>query len=54
VTEFRTEKVSVVLTPTALARLDAYAARRRWTRSTAIAVLIDEGLDREPEGGTSR
>jgi metal-responsive CopG/Arc/MetJ family transcriptional regulator len=48
VTELRTEKVSVVLTPTVLARLDAYAGRRRWTRSSAIAALIEEGLDREP------
>jgi hypothetical protein len=30
-------------TPSVLARLDAYAAEHRWTRSTAAAVLIEEG-----------
>ena len=49
VPELRTEKVSAVLTPTVLARLDAYAGRRRWTRSTAIAALVEEGLDREQD-----
>jgi metal-responsive CopG/Arc/MetJ family transcriptional regulator len=51
VTELRTEKVSVVLTPTTLARLDVYRERRRWSRSSAIAVLIEEGLDKEQQEG---
>jgi metal-responsive CopG/Arc/MetJ family transcriptional regulator len=53
VTELRTEKVSVVLTPTTLARLDAYRDRRRWSRSTAIAALIEQGLNREQEEASS-
>jgi hypothetical protein len=39
VSEPRTEKLSVILTPTIVARLDAYRATRRWTRSTAMAAL---------------
>ena len=35
------------LTPSVLARLDDMRARRRWTRSTAAAVLIEHGLDSE-------
>ena len=54
VTELRTEKLSVVLTPTTVECLDAYRARRRWSRSTAIAALIEEGLDREQEKEASR
>jgi metal-responsive CopG/Arc/MetJ family transcriptional regulator len=54
VPEFRTEKISVTLTPTTLARLDAYRKRRRWTRSTAIAAMIEEVLDREPDEEVSR
>jgi metal-responsive CopG/Arc/MetJ family transcriptional regulator len=53
VVEMRTEKVSVTLTPTVLARLDAYRDQRRWTRSTAIAALIEEGLDRDRRNGAS-
>lgn len=49
VSETRSEKVSVVLTPTMLARLDDYRDKRHWTRSTAIAVLIEDGLDREQQ-----
>lgn len=45
--ETRTEKISVNLTPSVLARLDGMRARRRWTRSTAAAVLIEHGLDSE-------
>jgi metal-responsive CopG/Arc/MetJ family transcriptional regulator len=43
--ETRTEKISVNLTPSVLARLDALAGRNRWPRSTAAAVLIEHGLD---------
>jgi metal-responsive CopG/Arc/MetJ family transcriptional regulator len=51
--ELRTEKVSVILTPTVLARLDAYRDRRRWSRSTAIAALVEDGLDREEREASS-
>ena len=42
--ERRTEKVSVMLTPANLAKLDQYAARHHWKRSTAASVLIEDGL----------
>lgn len=35
----------VNLTPGVLAHLDAYRYDRRWSRSTAAAVLIERGLD---------
>ena len=44
----RTEQISVYLTPELLARLDRYAARNNWKRSTAVAILIERGLD--PDG----
>jgi metal-responsive CopG/Arc/MetJ family transcriptional regulator len=43
--EVRTERVSVNLTPSVMRRLDAYRYDRRWSRSTAAAVLIERGLD---------
>lgn len=43
----RTEKISVNLTPDQAARLDHYASRHRWSRSTAAAALIEQGLDAE-------
>ena len=54
VSELRTEKISVTLTPATVARLDAYRAARLWSRSTAIAALIEEGLDREQEKEAAR
>lgn len=42
--EKRSTKVTVMLTPSVAARLDAYAERFRWSRSNAIAVLVEEGL----------
>ena len=45
--ELRSERFSVSLTPSALAKLDAYAAEHRWTRSTAAAELIERGLDED-------
>ena len=45
--ELRSERFSVSLTPTVLAKLDAYAADHRWTRSTAAAELIERGLEEE-------
>jgi metal-responsive CopG/Arc/MetJ family transcriptional regulator len=41
----RKEKISVNLTPEMAARLDRYAARNHWSRSTAAAILIERGLD---------
>ncbi len=38
------EKISVNLTPQLVARLDRYAERNHWSRSTAAAVLIEDGL----------
>lgn len=43
----RTERMSVNLTPSVMERLDRYRFDRRWTRSTAAAVLIERGLDQE-------
>lgn len=47
--ELRSERFSVSLTPSVLAKLDAYAAEHRWTRSTAAAELIERGLDANGE-----
>ena len=44
--ELRSERFSVSLTPSMLAKLDAYAAERRWTRSAAAAELIERGLEK--------
>lgn len=43
----RTAKITVLLDPRVVDLLDAYRAERRWTRSTAIAALVEEGLTRE-------
>jgi len=45
--ELRTEKISVVLTPSVLRDLDTYATEHHWSRSTAAAVLIEDGLSGE-------
>jgi hypothetical protein len=42
--EARTKRISVSLTPTMLARLEAYAAEHRWRVSTAVAILIEDAL----------
>ena len=42
--EARSVKISIVLTPSMAARLDTYARQRRWSRSTAAYVLIENGL----------
>jgi hypothetical protein len=47
--ETRTEKISINLTPAALARLDRYAQAHVWPRSTAAAQLIEQGLDAEDQ-----
>lgn len=44
----RTERITVNLTPELIQLLDAFAERHRWTRSTAAAILIEQGLT-EPE-----
>ncbi len=43
----RTERVTVNLSPGVAARLDRFAEQNRWTRSTAAAVLIEQGLPEE-------
>ena len=40
----RTERFTVNLTPELMERLDRFAEQHRWTRSTAVAVLIERGL----------
>jgi len=40
----RTERITVNLPPDLLERLDRFAEEHRWTRSTAVAVLIEQGL----------
>ncbi len=45
--ENRTEKISVVLPPSVLRELDAYAEAHRWTRSTAALSMIERGLATE-------
>jgi len=52
--ENRTGKVSVMLTPAVLRKLDAYAAEHRWSRSTAAAVLIEKGLAADQRGKEAR
>ncbi len=56
--ETRTERFTVSLTKSMLAKLDAYAKEHRWTRSTAAAVLLEEGLgddhDHEKENDGTR
>jgi metal-responsive CopG/Arc/MetJ family transcriptional regulator len=47
--EKRTERFSVSLRPSLLSKLDAFARENHWTRSTAAAVLIEEGLDEQEE-----
>ncbi len=48
----KTEKISVMLPPPTLARLDQYAAQHRWSRSTAALSLIEQGLGHQ-EGDDS-
>lgn len=43
--EKRSERFSVNLTPSELAKLDAYAAEHRWSRSTAAAEAMQRGID---------
>jgi len=51
--EKRSERFTVSLTPTEMARLDGYASGARWSRSTAAAVLIQRGLDAPIRKSTS-
>jgi len=37
-------RITVALPRDVVGRLDAYAHRSRWSRSTAAAVLIEQGL----------
>lgn len=52
--ETRTEKISVNLTPSVLARLDRFADAHVWPRSTAAAVLIERGLDAKEQDQEER
>jgi hypothetical protein len=46
-----TQQVTAVLPRDLVARLDAYATERRWSRSVAIAALVEDGLARERADG---
>jgi hypothetical protein len=43
----RTERVTVNLTAELAVRLDRFAEQNHWTRSTAAAILIEQGLPEE-------
>jgi metal-responsive CopG/Arc/MetJ family transcriptional regulator len=45
--ETRTRRFSISLPPTLADRLDRYAEDHRWSRSTAIEVLVEKGLDKQ-------
>jgi metal-responsive CopG/Arc/MetJ family transcriptional regulator len=40
----RTERITVNLTLELIQRLDRFAEQHRWTRSTAAAILIEQGV----------
>lgn len=48
--ELRTVKITAVLTPSQAAALDAWRAPRRWSRSTALATLIDQHVKGDADG----
>jgi hypothetical protein len=52
--ENRSERVSVSLTPGIVARLDAYAHAHHWSRSTAAAVLVQDGLNQRVDDNIHR
>jgi metal-responsive CopG/Arc/MetJ family transcriptional regulator len=52
--ENRSERVSVSLTPGIVARLDAYARAHHWSRSTAAAVLVQDGLTQQADNNTRK
>jgi len=43
----RSEQLMAKLTPELSARVNAYARRNQWTRSTAAAVLLERALNAE-------
>ncbi len=45
----RTQRLSVNLTPEVMRRLERFAERKRWTLSTAAAVLIEQGVAEDAE-----
>jgi metal-responsive CopG/Arc/MetJ family transcriptional regulator len=45
--EIQNVRITVSLPAAVVAKLDAHAAGQRWSRSTAAAVLIERGLDRD-------
>jgi hypothetical protein len=50
-TKATTQQVTAVLPRDLVARLDAYADAHRWSRSAALAALVEDGLAREDEAG---
>jgi hypothetical protein len=47
--EKRSVKITFMLTPPVVAKLDAYARRWRWSRSNAVANLVEAGLIEQEE-----
>jgi hypothetical protein len=45
--EVRSVRVAAVITPSLSKRLDAFAAARRWKRSSAVEYMIERVLDTE-------
>jgi len=50
--ENRSKRVSVSLKPGIVARLDAYVRAHHWSRSTAAAVLVQNGLTQQADNDT--
>jgi hypothetical protein len=47
--EYRSARVTAMVTPDVERRLIAYARRHRWSKSAAAAVLIEAGLVEQEE-----
>jgi metal-responsive CopG/Arc/MetJ family transcriptional regulator len=49
--ETRITRITITIDRDVLARLDGYARRSRWSRSTAAAALIEEALAARQDAG---
>jgi len=47
-------RITITIPQDVLARLDAYAKRSRWSRSTAAAALIEDGLPADQDQELAR
>ena len=43
-------QITARVPPELVTRIDKYAAEHRWSRATAVQVLIERGLERDGEG----